>query len=202
MPRSEKPVLGKISLIRRAKSAVARTAATKQTNDKHPLFHVAWHDLEQRAASAAAVNNAFEATPAKKVVDHQEMMVDQDDAPPTTVDEVRRHMEQFHMRKSQQPGLSRQVMDPQTGKFRRAKTARNKYVFNIQYNYDANLPIRVSPTEDDRTRGSIRSRHIRCDSAITLEKQPSTGEEAMPYPLEPWSTKDLANINQLLGGSS
>lgn len=116
----EKPVLGKISLIRRAKSAVSRTASAKKTNDKHPLFHVAWNDLEKQVGM---VNNAFEATPAKKVADttsHEE------EGPPTTVEEVRRHMEQFHMRKSQQPGLSRQVMDPQTGKFRRAKTARNK----------------------------------------------------------------------------
>lgn len=117
----EKPVLGKISLIRRAKSAVSRTASAKKTNDKHPLFHVAWNDLEKQAG---LVNNAFEATPAKRAAEETAPL--EEEGAPTTVEEVRRHMAQFHMRKSQQPGLSRQVMDPQTGKFRRAKTARNK----------------------------------------------------------------------------
>jgi hypothetical protein len=41
---AEKPVLGKISLIRRAKSAVNRTSSSKRKGNQHPLFHIAWDD--------------------------------------------------------------------------------------------------------------------------------------------------------------
>lgn len=42
----EKPVLGKISLVRRAKSAATRTSSDKRKSDENPLFHVAWEDVE------------------------------------------------------------------------------------------------------------------------------------------------------------
>jgi transient receptor potential cation channel subfamily V member 6 len=43
----EKPVLGKISLVRRAKSAAAtRTSSDKRKNDENPLYSVAWEDVE------------------------------------------------------------------------------------------------------------------------------------------------------------
>lgn len=42
----EKPVLGKISLVRRAKSAATRTSSDKRKSDENPLFHVAWEDIE------------------------------------------------------------------------------------------------------------------------------------------------------------
>lgn len=42
----EKPVLGKISLVRRAKSAATRTSSDKRKNDENPLFNVAWEDIE------------------------------------------------------------------------------------------------------------------------------------------------------------
>lgn len=44
----EKPVLGKISLVRRAKSAAATRTSDKRTQDENPLFHVAWEDIEVR----------------------------------------------------------------------------------------------------------------------------------------------------------
>lgn len=40
----DKPVLGKISLIRRAKSAVSRTSSAKKKSDEHPLFLIAWDE--------------------------------------------------------------------------------------------------------------------------------------------------------------
>lgn len=40
----EKPVLGKISLMRRAKSAVSRTSSGKKKTDEHPLFKIAWDE--------------------------------------------------------------------------------------------------------------------------------------------------------------
>lgn len=44
----EKPVLGKISLVRRAKSAATRTSSDrrKSTDQENPLYNVAWEDIE------------------------------------------------------------------------------------------------------------------------------------------------------------
>lgn len=42
----EKPVLGKISLVRRAKSAATRTSSDKRKSDENPLYNVAWEDIE------------------------------------------------------------------------------------------------------------------------------------------------------------
>lgn len=45
----EKPVLGKISLVRRAKSAATRTSSDKRkTTEENPLYNVAWEDIEVR----------------------------------------------------------------------------------------------------------------------------------------------------------
>lgn len=117
----EKPVLGKISLIRRAKSAVARSTSTKKTNDEHPLFHVAWEEKELRTKTAMGISNgAF-------VFDMSSVQGVPDEAP-VTVEEVKRHMEQFHLRKCTPPH-SAKIMDEKTGKYvktRRTRTAKNK----------------------------------------------------------------------------
>lgn len=42
----EKPVLGKISLVRRAKSAATRTSSDKRKTEENPLYNVAWEDIE------------------------------------------------------------------------------------------------------------------------------------------------------------
>lgn len=42
----EKPVLGKISLVRRAKSAATRTSSDKRKSDENPLYNVAWEEIE------------------------------------------------------------------------------------------------------------------------------------------------------------
>lgn len=44
----EKPVLGKISLVRRAKSAATRTSSDrrKSSDQENPLYNVAWEDIE------------------------------------------------------------------------------------------------------------------------------------------------------------
>lgn len=43
----EKPVLGKISLVRRAKSAATRTSSDKRRTEENPLYsNVAWEDIE------------------------------------------------------------------------------------------------------------------------------------------------------------
>ena len=120
--------MGKVSLIRRAKSAVSRTTLTKKTNDKHPLFHVAWEAKEkaQQAQSNGIANDGY-------VYDENEYKPAEEDI--VTVEEVKRHMEQFHMRKCTPPH-SAKIMDEKTGKYvkqRRTKTARNKYVNIFDY---------------------------------------------------------------------
>ena len=42
----EKPVLGKISLVRRAKSAATRTSSDKRKTEENPLYNMAWEDIE------------------------------------------------------------------------------------------------------------------------------------------------------------
>jgi transient receptor potential cation channel subfamily V member 6 len=48
----EKPVLGKISLVRRAKSAATRTSSDKRKTEENPLYNVAWEDIEVRAMTS------------------------------------------------------------------------------------------------------------------------------------------------------
>lgn len=128
-------MLGKISLIRRAKSAVDRSssATSKRNHERHPLFHIAWDEKDfQQPIGGAFQNDGFvfdEAIVAADgtVIGEETKAADDDDVP-MTVDEVKRHMEQFHMRKCTPPHGTR-VMDERTGKFvktRRSKTARNK----------------------------------------------------------------------------
>lgn len=103
-------------MIRRAKSAVARSASAKRTNDKHPLFHVAWDD------HIGITNDGFDFGEAEQTP------IVEDATPPVTVEEAKRTMEQFHMRKCTPP-LNAKVMDEKTGKYiktRRVKTAKNK----------------------------------------------------------------------------
>lgn len=45
----ERPILGKVSLMRRAKSAVSRSIIERRINDKHPLFSVAWENQKSIA---------------------------------------------------------------------------------------------------------------------------------------------------------
>lgn len=132
-------------MIRRAKSAVDRTsssAASKRNHDRHPLFHIAWDEKELQPTGGGGGGGGFQndgfvfdeaivaadgtliGAATEEVATNN---VDDDDIP-MTVDEVKRHMEQFHMRKCTPPHGTR-VMDERTGKFvktRRTKTARNK----------------------------------------------------------------------------
>lgn len=109
----EKPVLGKISLIRRAKSAVSRTASAKKTNDKHPLFHVAWEEqnnYDQKNVTmqpSGITNMAFinDATEQDEIV---------------TIEEVKRQTELFHLRKGS-PLEGTKIMDEKTGKYVKAR---------------------------------------------------------------------------------
>lgn len=126
----DKPVLGKISLIRRAKSAVSRTPSGKHKSDKHPLFSVEWDDKvreKNKMTDGGIVNDAFE---------REGEEIDDDIV---TVEEVKRKMELFHLQRKSSPDSDSQsehkgsvkVGDESKGKYSRARrmtgrTPRNK----------------------------------------------------------------------------
>lgn len=116
----EKPVLGKISLIRRAKSAVSRTASAKKTNDKHPLFHVAWEEqMNYEQKSGATQPNGITNMVFMNDTAEQDEIV--------TIEEVKRQTELFHLRKGS-PLEGTKIMDEKTGKYvkaRKSKASRN-----------------------------------------------------------------------------
>lgn len=118
----DRPVLGKVSLIRRAKSAVSRTSADQpQLNDKHPLFYMAWD-----APNLTPQTNENETDTYSVNESAEEVNSDADDIYAPTVEEVKRHMELFHLRRSIPPA-SAKLKEAQAGKYskqRRPKTAK------------------------------------------------------------------------------
>lgn len=118
----DRPVLGKVSLIRRAKSAVSRTSADQpQLNDKHPLFHMAWD-----APNLTPQTNENETDTYSVNESAEEVNSDAGDIHAPTVEEVKRHMELFHLRRSIPPA-SAKLKEAQAGKYskqRRPKTAK------------------------------------------------------------------------------
>lgn len=92
----ERPILGKVSLMRRAKSAVSRSIVERRINDKHPLFSVAWENQKSMSESLTKKNSHI----INMNVDDEEHGFD-DDIP--TREEVKRHMELFHLRRGQPP---------------------------------------------------------------------------------------------------
>lgn len=122
----EKPVLGKISLIRRAKSAVSRTTCEQKTNDKHPLFHVAWEqrdNVKQRPATTGAISSTKTSSVTVEIEPGVPDGGDAEDEEYVTVAEVKSHMEMFHLRKSIPPPETK-LKEEKSGKYSRAR--RNK----------------------------------------------------------------------------
>lgn len=94
----ERPILGKVSLIRRAKSAVSRSIVERQINDKHPLFSVAWESQKSINKTEALAKNGSHTI---DINVNDEVNGSDDDIP--TPEEVKRHMELFHLRRGQPP---------------------------------------------------------------------------------------------------
>lgn len=96
---------------------MSRTASAKKTNDKHPLFHVAWEEqgiYDQTMQPNGITNMAFMNDPTEE----DEIV---------TVEEVKRQTELFHLRKGS-PLEGTKIMDEKTGKFvkaRKSKASRN-----------------------------------------------------------------------------
>ncbi|XP_031621236.1 transient receptor potential cation channel subfamily V member 4 isoform X2 [Contarinia nasturtii] len=172
----ERPILGKVSLIRRAKSAVSRSIIERRINDKHPLFSVAWENQKSIAKNESLTRQDSRAIDIN--VDDDEHGSD-DDIP--TPEEVKRHMELFHLRRGQPPPSAKleECRKSKHSKSRSAKTKSN----------------RVAPTDEDLepvTKKTSRTRSAKFMSRVEKD------EDSSPDPLEPWSTKDLLNINKIL----
>lgn len=114
----ERPILGKVSLMRRAKSAVSRSIIERKINDKHPLFSVAW---EKSSSIGKQDSHTIDIN-----VDNDERGSDPDIPTP---EEVKRHMEMFHLRHGQPPAsakLNESRKSKNSSKSRSAKTKSNR----------------------------------------------------------------------------
>lgn len=101
---NDRPVLGKVSLTRRAKFAVTQAMIEEAYEKSHPIMNVNLNDASVKAS---------------------EPLTEDDEAP--TLEEVRRHMNMFHLRRGIPPA-STKLVETSTGKYsaiRRPKTARN-----------------------------------------------------------------------------
>lgn len=92
----ERPILGKVSLMRRAKSAVSRSIIERRINDKHPLFSVTWENQKSAPQNESLVRQDSQTVDINVDDDGSN-----DDIP--TPEEVKRHMELFHLRRGQPP---------------------------------------------------------------------------------------------------
>lgn len=109
----DKPVLGKISLIRRAKSAVSRTSSAKKKSDEHPLFLIAWDEPSVEKIDEGFSNEGF--------LDDEIL----------TVDEGLVKMEQFHIKRKSSPDSESASEKPviikkEAGKFTKPRKAGSK----------------------------------------------------------------------------
>ncbi|XP_058444358.1 uncharacterized protein LOC131426000 [Malaya genurostris] len=204
---AEKPVLGKISLIRRAKSAVSRTTARKKKTDQHPLFMIAWDDKNVARAvqeDFEALNTAYEYTDEdlKHDVDEEAKEVHEDDGEEVTVEEVHRRMEQFHQRARTSP-----ERDSNSTESSKKSASRKRHGIGRGRNN------KISPDTSNES-GSTTKKDKRMKSAPTtvgggwsrhrasMEQDDGMADGAAegspPDPLEPWSTRDIVTMSKLL----
>ncbi|CRK89237.1 CLUMA_CG002996, isoform A [Clunio marinus] len=182
----EKPVLGKISLVRRAKSAATRTSATdKRKSDEHPLCNLAWEDIE----------NGDENSIINWIYDGDRLKTGDDDDEIVTVEDVKRKMEMLHLnRKSSADSEST------------SEHARSKKKYKKVYRTGRNNKVSPEESKDDDSSKQRRgksapiasieiSRHIKEKVAV------DGGVQSPPDPLEPWSTKNIKSINNILDSS-
>ncbi|XP_067635994.1 uncharacterized protein iav [Eurosta solidaginis] len=185
-----RPILGKLSLSRRTKSALSKAQIKKETIGGSPqkLIPSVWsHPLPQ--ADDEPVFN-FEAALAEEhiLTIEQEAEVDtetgnerdeSDDCP--TAEEVHATMKQFHLRK-------RQYQQDEAA--RRAKSARIK------------RKNRISPEQshegDNGGSGDTNKHTYPRGASAPGNKHASHERLSPPDPLEPWSTRELQNINKIL----
>ncbi|XP_058128010.1 uncharacterized protein LOC131290720 [Anopheles ziemanni] len=224
----EKPVLGKISLIRRAKSAVSRSTSRKRKTDQHPLFMIAWEDKgtlggpadlmpsmlpytddglhhHQQAHPSAHTCETGDGTAAGDAA----LQRDEPDNDAVTVEELHRRMEQFHQRSRASSVRERDVNSSESsgkhGKARKPAHGRGKHNKISPDNSNESIGGGSGGGKPDKRMKSApilggggggaggSSAAVRHGGA-----RGETGTGSPPDPLEPWSTKNIMNINRLL----
>ncbi|XP_053678362.1 uncharacterized protein LOC128728743 [Anopheles nili] len=199
----EKPVLGKISLIRRAKSAVSRSTTRKRKTDQHPLFMIAWEDKSEQGRVGAGVPAGE--PPVTGAPSGPGEIAPEPDA--VTVEELHRRMEQFHQRSR---GLSVRERDANSSESsgKHAK-GRKPAHHHHQHGLGRGKHNKISPDNSNESTGAggssngkpdkrMKSAPILGGAAGTTSRKPDDGAGSPPDPLEPWSTKNIMNINKLL----
>ncbi|XP_055617928.1 uncharacterized protein LOC129763150 isoform X2 [Toxorhynchites rutilus septentrionalis] len=198
---AEKPVLGKISLIRRAKSAVSRTTSRKKKTDQHPLFMIAWDDktLVRTVEDFGALNTAYEYSAEDLKQDVDEEAKEDEDGGCVTVEEVHRRMEQFHQRSRASP--ERDSNSTESSKKNGGKQGGGK-----RHGMGRGRNNKISPDTSNESVSVKKDKRMKSAPTtsgngqrhrqLMMGHQP--GEASPPDPLEPWSTKDIMNINKLL----
>lgn len=176
----ECPILGKVSLMRRAKSAVSRSIIERRINDKHPLFNVAWKNQTSMTKSNLISKNESQTI---DININDDDKCSDDDIP--TPEEVKRHMELFHLRRGQPPP-SAKLEEPRKSKHSKSRSAR------------ATKSNRVAPSDDIDAAPPVRRISSRIRSAKMSTTMEKNEQDLSPDPLEPWSTKDLLDINKIL----
>lgn len=116
----EKPILGKVSLMRRAKSAVSRSIIERRINDKHPLFTVSSEKEKTSSTNTESTPKAGSHIIIDMNVD-DDVNASDDDIP--TPEEVKRHMELFHLRHGQPPA-SAKLDENRKSKHSKSRSAR------------------------------------------------------------------------------
>ncbi|KAL9703540.1 hypothetical protein quinque_007058 [Culex quinquefasciatus] len=209
---AEKPVLGKISLIRRARSAVSRTTSRKKKTDQHPLFMIAWDDktttipgggpqaVSATAGTAApeddfgALNTAYEcsAEDLKHDVDEEAREDDPDEG--VTVEEVHRRMERFHQR----PGRSSPERDSNSTESSKKQAKGGKPRHSIGHGRNNKVSPDTSNESERAAKKDKRMKSAPSGHGPRHRQMMDTGGGSPPDPLEPWSTKEIVPINKLL----
>ncbi|GAB0098795.1 Transient receptor potential cation channel subfamily V [Sergentomyia squamirostris] len=198
----DRPVLGKISLIRRAKSAVSRSASAKRRHDEHPLFHIAWDEPR--------TDQPMESTPPAQSPPLQDEGVDNEAYEPAedeelvTVDDVKRQMEAFHLRPRKQSVDSQSATVERTKGETKSSEGPSSSSKNGKYAKGRKIAGRTSKNKVSPADGGVaekaaaeEAKKKRGKSAPQAGKAEKEGE-TVPDPLEPWSTRELTTMNKLL----
>uniref|UniRef100_A0A182Q619 Ion transport domain-containing protein n=1 Tax=Anopheles farauti TaxID=69004 RepID=A0A182Q619_9DIPT len=209
----EKPVLGKISLIRRAKSAVSRSTSRKRKTDQHPLFMIAWEDKGDQGTTVGLMYDPAVATAPGEATEQDAV----------TVEELHRRMEQFHQRSRGSSSVrDRDANSSESSSKHHTKASRKP----SHHGLGRGKHNKISPDNSNESTGvggggggssSNGKQDKRMKSAPILGSsiggdglgdsgsartgagiRADDGSSSPPDPLEPWSTKNIMNINKLL----
>uniref|UniRef100_A0A1I8MW96 Ion transport domain-containing protein n=1 Tax=Musca domestica TaxID=7370 RepID=A0A1I8MW96_MUSDO len=177
------PILGKLSLARRTRNALFKVPIPKSTlgDSSDKLINSVWDKVPADNDEDSIPAFDFQEALAEHVLTvEQEADVETEDANDDsgetmddipTAEEVHATMKQFHLRKRQYQ---------QDDAARRAKTARIRRKNKVAPDY--------AGSEEQYGRGR----------SAPMKKKHDEDEMSPPDPLEPWSTRELQNINKIL----